>query len=72
MFQVSKTLICIKTIVMNELINEGMDAVSSFPPVSNKERLTGTVSVRAACHRSMQKNEKPHSLSVGYVQGWVC
>ena len=26
-----------------------MDAVSSFPPVPNKDRLTGTVSVRAAC-----------------------
>ncbi|XP_031429123.2 uncharacterized protein LOC116221807 [Clupea harengus] len=32
--------------------------------VSNKDRLTGTVSVRAACHRSMQKNEKPHSLRI--------
>ncbi|XP_039670274.1 uncharacterized protein LOC120567383 [Perca fluviatilis] len=35
-----------------------------FSPVSNKDKLTGAVSIRAASHRSMRKNEKPHSLRI--------
>ncbi|KAI4902547.1 hypothetical protein NFI96_020798, partial [Prochilodus magdalenae] len=34
-------------------------------PVSNKDPGTGRVSVRATCHRSMRKHEKPHNLRVG-------
>ncbi|XP_031646395.1 uncharacterized protein LOC116353622 [Oncorhynchus kisutch] len=33
--------------------------------VSNKDTLTGEITVRAACHRSMRKSEKPHSMRVG-------
>ncbi|XP_076855008.1 uncharacterized protein LOC143509963 isoform X2 [Brachyhypopomus gauderio] len=32
--------------------------------VSNKEQVTGEVSVRAICYRSMRKTEKPHSLRI--------
>nr|XP_033935584.1 uncharacterized protein LOC117443882 [Pseudochaenichthys georgianus] len=32
--------------------------------VSNKDRLTGQVSVRALCYRSMRKSETAHSLSI--------
>ncbi|KAK7151608.1 hypothetical protein R3I94_008063 [Phoxinus phoxinus] len=33
--------------------------------VSNKDRLSGEVCVRALCYRSMRKNEAPHNLIVG-------
>ncbi|XP_076857207.1 uncharacterized protein LOC143510856 [Brachyhypopomus gauderio] len=32
--------------------------------VSNKDPGTGRVSVRATCHRSMRKHEKPHNLRI--------
>ncbi|KAG9266390.1 hypothetical protein AMEX_G19011 [Astyanax mexicanus] len=32
--------------------------------VSNRDRLSGEVSVRALCYRSMRKNESPHSLRI--------
>lgn len=42
---------------------------SSFLTVSLKDKVTGEVSVRAVCHRSMRKNEKPHDLRVGSLLG---
>ncbi len=37
----------------------------SFFLVSEKDQVTGEISVRATCFRSMRKTEKPHSLKVG-------
>ncbi|CAL8313815.1 unnamed protein product [Arctogadus glacialis] len=33
--------------------------------VSLRDKVTGEISVRAVCHRSMRKSEKPHDLRVG-------
>ncbi len=40
---------------------------SSILTVSMKDKVTGEVSVRAVCHRSMKKSEKPHDLRVEVI-----
>ncbi len=54
----------VKILCKNVTLQPQIVSSSSFLTVSVKDKVTGEVSVRAVCHRSMKKSEKPHDLRV--------
>lgn len=62
----------VKILCKNVTLQSHIVSSSSFLTVSVKDKVTGEVSVRAVCHRSMKKSEKPHDLRVGLLLGqWL-
>ncbi|XP_051561494.1 uncharacterized protein LOC127445448 isoform X1 [Myxocyprinus asiaticus] len=61
----------INYLVLSVDLHNHINTLLIFSPISNKDRLTGAVSIRAACHRTMRKSEMPHSLRVTLRMVWV-
>ncbi len=68
----TKKTFTVKILSKNLTLQSHIVSSSSFLTVSVKDKVTGEVSVRAVCHRSMKKSEKPHDLRVGLLLGqWL-